>query len=150
MNKVDLHGRLYKDPDTRYGNSTTVTHFGLAVDRKIKKDGEQAADFISCVAFGKTAETIDKWMKKGSEITVSGRIQTGSYTNKNGQKVYTTEVVVEEFDFCGNKGQSNSELPPSSQDDFQDIPKSIEEDLPFNKPGAKYNDDDLPFSRSDT
>ena len=148
MNHVSLHGRLVRDPETNYTSTTTVSKFTIAVDRKYKKDGEPTADFISCVAFGKTAETIEKFFHKGSEIALSGRIQTGSYTNKNGQKVYTTEVVVEEFDFCGNKGQSNSELPSSSQDDFKDIPKSIEEDLPFNKPGAKYNDDDLPFART--
>ena len=154
MNRTVLHGRMTKDPDTKFGN-TAVTHFNVAVDRKFKRDGEPTADFINCVAFGKIAETIDKWFKKGSEIVVSGRIQTGSYKNQNGQTIYTTDVVVEDFDFCGNKGQSNSELPSSSQDDFRDIPKSIEEDLPFNKPGARYDDkpvqqsiDDLPFART--
>lgn len=149
MNKVSLHGRMVRDPETKYSQSgSVVSRFSLAVDRKFKKEGEPTADFINCVTFGKLAETIEKWFKKGSEIALSGRIQTGSYKNQNGQTIYTTDVVVEDFDFCGNKGQSNSELPPSSQDDFQDIPKSIEEDLPFNKPGAKYNDDDLPFSKN--
>ena len=105
MNKADLHGRLVRDPEVL----TSVTKFTVAVDRKYKKDGDATADFISCVAFGKTGEAIGKWLHKGSEIALSGRIQTGSYTNKNGQKVYTTDVIVEEFDFCGNKGQSNSD-----------------------------------------
>ena len=148
MNNVALHGRLVRDPDV----STNRTKFTVAVDRKYKKDGEPTADFIGCVAFSKLGETIGKWFHKGSEITVNGRIQTGSYTNKNGQKVYSTDVVVEDFDFCGNKGQSNADLPASNPDDFMPIPKGIEEDLPFNQnPTAKpvqQTFDDLPFART--
>ena len=151
MNKVSLHGRMTKDVELNSG-SVTVAHFSIAVDRKYKKDGEPTADFINCVAFGKTAEIISKWFRKGFEIVVSGRIQTGSYTNKNGQKVYTTDVVVEEFDFCGNKGQSNSEIAPSKPDDFMPIPQGIEEDLPFSQPNTarpvQQTIDDLPFSRN--
>ena len=152
MNKADLHGRLVRDPEVNQTATTTVTKFTVAVDRKYKKDGEQTADFISCVSFGKTAEIIGKFFHKGSEITVSGRIQTGSYTNKNGQKVYTTDVVVEEFDFCGNKGQSNSEIAPSNSNDFMPIPQGIEDDLPFSQPNTakpvQQTIDDLPFART--
>ena len=104
MNKVILMGRLTKDPDVRYGgqqNDKAVAKFSLAVDRKFKREGdEQTADFISCVAFGKTAEFLEKYAGKGSKFVIEGRIQTGSYTNKDGNKVYTTDVVVENVEFA--------------------------------------------------
>ena len=106
MNKVILMGRLTRDPDVRYSNgenATAVARFSLAVDRRFKRDGDQKADFISCVAFGKTAEFIEKYIRKGMRMTLAGRIQTGSYTNKEGNKVYTTDVFVEECEFAESK-----------------------------------------------
>jgi len=112
MQKYIAIGRLTKDIELKYTtgeNSTAVARFTIAVDRKIKKDGEQNADFISCVAFGKTAEFIQKYFTKGSKIVVVGRITTGSYTNKDGQKVYTTDVTVEEVEFAESKSSGNHE-----------------------------------------
>ena len=106
MNKVVLMGRLTKDPDVRYAsgeNSTTVARYTLAVDRRFKRDGEATADFISCVAFGRQAEVAGQYFHRGTKLTISGRIQTGSYTGKDGQKVYTTDVVVEEQEFAESK-----------------------------------------------
>ena len=99
MNKVILMGRLTRDPDVRYGTgerSTTIARYTLAVDRRFKRDNEQTADFISCVAFDRNAEFAEKYLKQGTKIAITGRIQTGSYTNKDGNKVYTTDIVVEE------------------------------------------------------
>ncbi len=107
MNKVILMGRLTRDPDVRYSqneNSTAVARFTLAVDRRYKKDEQQSADFIGCVAFGKTAEFFEKYIKQGTKVCLEGRIQTGNYTNKDGQKVYTTDVVVENVEFAESKG----------------------------------------------
>ena len=123
MNKVILMGRLTKDPETRFStgeNPVAVARYTLAVDR-IKKD---EADFISVVAFGKAGEFADKYFKKGIKVAVSGRIQTGSYTNKDGKKVYTTDVVAEEQEFCEKKKQENP-------DDFMDLPDGIGEEFPF-------------------
>ncbi len=106
MNKVILLGRLARDPDIRYSqgeNPMAIARYSLAVDRRFKRDDEQTADFISCVAFGKSAEFAEKYLKKGTKICVTGRIQTGSYTNKEGNKVYTTDVVVEEQEFAESK-----------------------------------------------
>lgn len=140
MNKVILMGRLTRDPEVRYSQgdgSMAIARYSLAVDRRFKKDGdEQTADFINCVAFGKTAEFAEKYFHKGIKIAVVGRIQTGSYTNKDGQKVYTTDVVVEEQEFAESKG---SALPENNQgtntssgsDSFMDIPDGIDEELPF-------------------
>ena len=103
MNKVILMGRLTKDPDVRYSqgeNATAIARYSIAVDRRFKKEGEQTADFIGCVAFGKLGEFAEKYLRKGTKVVVTGRIQTGSYTNKDGQKVYTTDVVVEECEFA--------------------------------------------------
>lgn len=138
MNKVVLMGRLTKDPDIRYtqgNNPICVVRYTLAVDRRFHKEGEQAADFISCVVFGKGAEFAQKYLVKGTKICVSGRIQTGSYTNKEGQKVYTTDVIVEEQDFAESKssGKANekTETPPP-EEDFMSIPDGMEqEELPF-------------------
>ena len=141
MNKVILMGRLTKDPDVRYSqgeNSTAVARFSLAVDRRFaKKDsGEQTADFIGCVAFGKNAEFIEKYFRQGTKVTVCGRIQTGSYTNKDRQKVYTTDVVVEEQEFAESKQREDSAPSPAAAPQtypggFMDIPDGSDEELPF-------------------
>ena len=110
MNKVTLIGRLTKNPEVRYStgqNPTAVARYTLAVDRKYKRDNEPTADFINCIAFGKNGEFAEKYLLKGTKIAISGRIQTGSYTNKDGNKVYTTDVVVEEQEFCESKSKQN-------------------------------------------
>lgn len=147
MNKVILMGRLTRDPEVRYSqgeNAVAVARFTLAVDRRFKKQGESEADFINCVAFGKTAEHAERYYKQGIKIVVAGRIQTGSYTNKEGQKVYTTEVVIEETEFAESKGAGGSTdsggyQPPArpnpsaaAGDGFMNIPEGIDEELPFN------------------
>ena len=162
MNNCVILCRLVRDPDVRYAQGREdlcVAKFTLAVDRRIKKDGEASADFINCVAFGKTAEVIEKHVYKGNKIAVAGHIQTGSYTNKDNQKVYTTDVIVDAMDFCESKnssGNNSADRPAADTGDFMNIPEGIEEDLPFSQPGAKYNDgkpvqqkmDDLPFARN--
>ncbi len=134
MNKTLLIGRTTKDPDIRYAQSEqpmTIARFNLAVDRRFKKEGEQSADFISCVAFGKTAEFIEKYVFKGTKIAVEGRIQTGSYTNKDGNKVYTTDVVVEQVEFAGAKTDSKS-AAKESNDDFMNVADELDDEgLPF-------------------
>lgn len=142
MNKFLCTGRLTRDPEVRYSqgqNPTAVARFTLACDRRFKRDGEQNADFISCIAFGKTAEHIEKYWHKGMKMAAVGRIQTGSYTNRDNQKVYTTDVVVEEVEFCESKGSQQNSAPahntaPASDplDGFMDIPDDMSEDLPFN------------------
>lgn len=137
MNKVILIGRLVADPEVRYSqgeNATAIARYRLAVDRRFKREGEQTADFISCVAFGRNGEFVEKYLCKGTKIAVAGRIQTGSYTNKEGQKVYTTDVVVEEHEFCESRGNSTQPISQYGQQDsdgFQNIPDGIEEELPF-------------------
>lgn len=139
MNKVIEIGRLTKDPDIRYSQgangSTAVARYTLAVDRKFKQEGQPAADFINCIAFGKLGEFAEKYLHKGVKIAVVGRIQTGSYTNKDGQKVYTTDVVVEEQEFCESKSsqqsQNNDRPQPSHDNSWMDIPDGIESELPF-------------------
>lgn len=134
MNKTLLIGRTTKDPDIRYTQSEqpmTIARFNLAVDRRFKKDGEQSADFISCVAFGKAAEFIEKYVFKGTKIAVEGRIQTGSYTNKDGNKVYTTDVVVEQVEFAGAKTDSES-AAKEINDDFMNVADELDDEgLPF-------------------
>ncbi len=125
MNKVVLMGRLSRDADIRQANNTTVARFSLAVDRRFKQEGGQDADFISCVAFGKTAEFIDKYIYKGMKIALEGRIQTGSYTNKDGVKIYTTDVVVEAVEFAESKKQDNNDGAGFEEIDLND------DDLPF-------------------
>jgi single-strand DNA-binding protein len=142
MNKVILMGRLTRDPEVRMSGDTAVARFSLAVDRRFKKDGEQAADFINCVAFGKTGEFIEKYGHKGTKFVVEGRILTGSYTNKDGQKVYTTDVVVEQVEFAESKNsageggysQAAGRPEPSAEGDgFMNIPDGVEDEgLPFN------------------
>lgn len=117
MNKTILMGRLTRDPEVRYSageNAMAIARFTLAVNRRFRRDGEHNADFISCVAFGKTAEFIEKYITQGRQICISGRIQTGSYTNKDGQKVYTTEVVVEEVDFADSRRSDDAAPAPST------------------------------------
>lgn len=150
MNKVILMGRLTRDPEVRYSqgeSSTAVARFSLAVDRRFKRQGEPDADFINCVTFGKTAEFAERYLKQGTKVAAVGRIQTGSYTNKEGQRVYTTDVVLEEVEFAESKGASENRTggmdlgfqptsrPAPSQaagDGFMDIPDGIDEELPFN------------------
>lgn len=139
MNKTILMGRLVRDPEERSTtNGMTITRYTLAVDRRGKrKDGEQTADFIPCVAFDKAGEFAAKYFKKGTKVIVCGRIQTGSYTNKDGNKVYTTEVIVEEQEFAESKGaqpQNTAEVVQKTADEgFMSIPDGVEDEgLPFN------------------
>ena len=137
MNKVILIGRLVRDPEVRYTTGekkTAIASFSLAVDRKFKQDNQPTADFINCKAFGKIGEVVEKYVHKGSKIGVTGRIQTGNYTNKDGIKVYTTDVMIEEVEFCESKGNnsSNQSAPQTSSDGFLSIPDGIDEELPFN------------------
>ena len=137
MNVVVLMGRLTKDPEVRYSAAgNAIGNYTLAVDRRFKKDGEPDADFIRCVVFGKSAEFADKYLKQGTRITVRGRIQTGSYTNKHGDKVYTTDVVVEEQEFAQTKSEGQRTEPKRHEaqpddDGFMSIPDSLEDELPF-------------------
>ena len=133
MNKCVLIGRLTRDPEVRAAGETSVARFSLAVDRRFKKDGEQTADFINCVAFGKTAEFVEKYAHKGTKFAVEGRIQTGSYTNKEGQKVYTTDVIVEQLEFAESKASSDNVVNTAANDDFMKVPDDLDdESLPFN------------------
>lgn len=146
MNKVILIGRITRDAEIRYTQgekSTAIARFSLAVDRRFKRDNdEQNTDFISCIAFGKIAEFLEKFGRKGTKFVVDGRIQTGSYNNKDGQKVYTTDVVVENIEFAesknssGSGGSTNQPAPApassSAGDGFMNIPDGIDEELPFN------------------
>lgn len=157
MNKVILMGRLTRDPDIRSANGetvTTVARFTLAVDRRFgRKEGEQNADFIGCVAFGRTAEFAERYLRQGIKVAVTGRIQTGSYTNRDGQKVYTTDVVLDDIEFAESKAASDANrsnmgmgggyqptpapapMPSpmgAAGDGFMNIPDGIDEELPFN------------------
>ena len=147
MNKVLLMGRLTSDPTIRYAqneNSTCIANYTLAVDRRFKRQGEeQTADFIRCVAMGKGGEFAEKYLRQGTKIVVEGRIQTGSYTNKDGNKVYTTDVMVESQEFAESKaasqqngssqqsGPTRPESSSASSDGFFNIPDGIDEELPF-------------------
>ncbi len=144
MNKVILMGRLTRDPEVRYSagdNAMAVARFSLAVDRRRRANGgsdEQTADFINCVSFGRQAEFAEKYLRKGTKLVVTGRIQTGSYTNKDGVRVYTTDVVVEEQEFAESKSSSDNSgfapsapMPQSAGDGFMNIPDGIDEELPF-------------------
>lgn len=150
MNKVILMGRLTRDPEVRYSqgdNAMAVARYTLAVDRRVSRNnqnGEPTADFIQCVAFGRSGEFAEKYFRKGLKVVVTGRIQTGSYTNKDGQKVYTTDVVVEDQEFAESKAASQSNgvgggfapvdrpSPSDAGDGFMNIPDGIDEELPFN------------------
>ena len=140
MNKVILMGRLVRDPEVRYSQgekSIAIARYTLAVDRKFKKEGEQSADFISCVAMGKNGEFAEKYLKQGTKIVVEGHWQTGSYTNKDGAKVYTNDCMVESHEFCESRNASQQSgndrpQPVSDSDGFMNIPDGIDEELPFN------------------
>lgn len=139
MNKVILTGRFTRDPEVRYTNDgTSIARFSIAVNRRFAKEGsDQKADFLNCIAFGKSAEFIEKYFFKGMKVDLSGRIQTGSYTNRDGQKVYTTDIVVEEIEFGESKGSNQSQQKPETPhpetdpDGFMSIPDGIDEELPF-------------------
>ena len=139
MNKVILIGRVVRDADIRYSqgaSSTCIARYTLAVDRKFKQEGQPTADFINCIAFGKLGEFAEKYLRKGIKIAVTGRIQTGSYKNKDGNTVYTTDVVVEEQEFCESKSSNQSQgndRQHTSSDDFMSIPDGLDDTgLPFN------------------
>ncbi|MBE5886515.1 MAG: single-stranded DNA-binding protein [Lachnospiraceae bacterium] len=147
MNKVILMGRLTRDPDVRYSqgeNPTAIARYSLAVDRRFNRGDENNTDFINIVAFGRAGEFAEKYLHKGTKVLVTGRIQTGSYTNKDGQKVYTTDVVAEDQEFAesknasseggyaGNSNYSRNEAPAAADGDFMSIPDGIVEELPFN------------------
>lgn len=147
MNKVILMGRLTRDPEVRYSqgeNATAVARYTLAVDRRFSRNNDdQTADFINCVAFGRAGEFAEKYLHKGTKIAVTGRIQTGSYTNKDGVRVYTTDVVVEDHEFAESKNASQAggdyapagraaSAPMAAGDGFMNIPDGIDEELPFN------------------
>jgi single-strand DNA-binding protein len=154
MNKVILMGRLTRDPEVRYStgdSATAIARYTLAVDRRFHRDGEATADFISCTVFGRGAEFAEKYLHQGTKIAVTGRIQTGSYTNRDGQKVYTTDVIVEDQQFAESKAAAENSgyarqsapapraaapMPAPSQasagDGFMNIPDGIDEELPFN------------------
>ena len=150
MNKVILMGRLTRDPEVRYSqgdNPMAIARFSLAVDRRRTSNNQdgQTADFINIVTFGKLGEFAEKYLHKGTKVTLSGRIQTGSYTNKDGQKVYTTEVVADEIEFAESKNSSSSDMGGNggfipqaapaaapANDGFMNIPDGIDEELPFN------------------
>lgn len=142
MNKVILMGRLTRDPEVRYSqgdSAMAIARYSLAVDRRgVKRDAEVTADFINVVAFGKAGEFAEKYLHKGTKVLVTGRIQTGSYTNKDGVKVYTTDVVAEDQEFAESKSSgNNTQEPPVAGDDndgFINIPEGIDEDLPFAAP----------------
>lgn len=143
INKVVLLGRLTRDPETRWTtgeNPTAISRYTLAVNRRFHKEWEATADFINCVVFGKGAEFADKYLRQGTQIAISGRIQTGSYTNREGKKVYTTDVIVEEQAFAQSKDADASKAEPkvepkaepkADDDGFMNIPDGIDEDLPF-------------------
>lgn len=138
MNKVILMGRLTRDPDVRWTQGpeqSAVARYTLAVNRRFQKEGGATADFISCVAFGLLAEFAEKYLRQGTKIAIIGRIQTGSYTNREGRKVYTTDVVVEEQEFAEGKNaerpREQGATPQANTDGFMTIPDGVDEDIPF-------------------
>lgn len=133
MNKSIFIGRLVADPEIRYtqgDNAMCIARYRLAVDRKYKRDGESEADFIPCLAFGKSAEFAEKYFRKGMKVAIEGRMQSGSYTNKDGVKVYTMDCVVESQEFCESKGTAQ-EQPQTGSDGFMQMPDVPDEELPF-------------------
>lgn len=139
MNKVILMGRLTRDPEIRYSKgatSTAVATFSLAIDRKFKREGEPSADFFNCTAFGKIADVIEKWTRQGTKVLVTGRIQNNNYTDRNGNKVYSVQIMVDELEFCESRNsaeqQPRPELMPADSDGFMNIPDGLDEELPFN------------------
>ncbi len=153
MNKVILMGRLTRDPEVRYSqgaSQTSVARFSIAVDRRFKREGEPDADFFNCTAFGKQAEFIERYLRKGVKVVVCGRIQNDNYTNKDGQMVYSVRVIVDEIEFAESKnasaansdngyngggymgGGNSAPAPSGAGDGFMNIPDGIDEELPFN------------------
>lgn len=136
INKVIEMGRLVRDPEVRYTqDNKAIARFSIAVDRRFKRENEQDADFFPCVAFGKLGEFAEKYLKKGTKIVLVGRLQQGSYTNRDGQKVYTTDIIVEEMHFAESKGSGNTDngqvAAGQTTDGFMNIPDGIDEELPF-------------------
>lgn len=147
MNKVILMGRLTRDPEVRYSsgaNATAIANFGIAVDRRFKREGDPDADFFDCTAFGKQAEFVERYLKKGTKMVVVGRLQNDNYTNKEGQKVYRIRIMVDELEFAesknaaGGNGQAGGEYQPGAKpqpmaaaDGFMNISEGIDEELPF-------------------
>lgn len=138
MNKIMLIGRLTRDAEVRQSannDNMAIARYTLAVNRPTKQNGEQDADFLNCIAFGKTAELAGKYLFKGMRVAVEGHVQTGGYTNRDGQKIYTTDVVVERQEFLEKRvdnGQSNHDTVGSNGDGYMNIPDGIDEELPFN------------------
>lgn len=142
MNKIILMGRLTRDPEIRYSQGDSqfaIGRFSLAVDRRFKRQGDPDADFFNCTAFGKQAEFVEKYLKQGTKILLTGRVQNDNYTNKNGEKVYSVQIIAEEIEFAESKGQGNAGGMASAQpnpaaaidDGFINVPNGIEEELPF-------------------
>ena len=143
MNKIMLMGRLTRDPETRYSQGESqfaIARFSLAVDRRFKRQGEPDADFFNCTAFGKQGEFVEKYLKQGTKILLSGRVQNDNYTNKNGENVYSVQIIAEEIEFAESKAsQGGGGFQPvqpdptqAADDGFLNIPNGIEEELPFN------------------
>ena len=135
MNKIIMMGRLARDPEISSSTSgTTFARYSIAVDRKFKKEGEPDADFFNCSSFGKQAEFVEKYLKKGTKVVVTGRLQNNNYTNKDGQKVYDVRIMVEEIEFAESKSESSNSAAKSEQssgNDFLNIPDGLVEELPF-------------------
>lgn len=141
MNKVIMMGRLTRDPEVRYSqgaSQTAVARFSLAVDRRWKREGEPDADFFNCTAFGKQAEFVEKYLKQGTKVVVTGRIQNDNYTDRSGNKVYSVQILIEEIEFAESKnaGQQNQQSgqqdrPAVDDQGFMSIPDGAEEELPF-------------------
>lgn len=144
MNKIILMGRLTRDPEIRYSqgeNSLQIARYSIAVDRRFKRNGEDEADFFNCTAFGKQAEFVERYLKKGTKVLVSGRLQNDNYTNKEGQKVFSVQIITEEIEFAESKGSNGGNAAPAAGrpdpttapgDGFMNIPDGIDEELPFN------------------
>lgn len=136
LNKVMLMGRLTRDPDIRYSNNNNeavcIARYTLAVNRRYNKNGEQGADFINCVAFGKAGEFVEKYLHQGTKMVIVGRLQTGSYTNKDGQTVYTTDVIIEEQSFAeSKKSESTEQVDDTSDEGFMNVTEETKNNLPF-------------------
>ena len=141
-NKVIMMGRLTRDPEIRYsqnGESLAIARYSIAVDRRIKREGEPTADFFNCTSFGKQAEFVERYLQKGTKVVLSGRLQNDNYTNKDGQAVYATRIIVEDIEFAESKSsntQNNGDAAPNAgagtMDGFMNIPDGIDEELPFN------------------
>lgn len=147
MNKVFMMGRLTRDPEIRYSqgaSQTAIARFSLAVDRRWKREGEPDADFFNCTVFGRQADFVEKYLRQGTKVVITGRIQNDNYTNKEGQKVYSVQIIVEEIEFAESKnaaaanasGAFHADSRPSPSqaagDGFMSIPDGAEEELPFN------------------